>query len=132
MSLQPQAAPDQQLTLLQVMEMAHANAVKKGIWDHANAKSDIESMALVLTEVAECIEVMRLRGYEPTAVWYEGSVATPPDQLRKPEGLPIELADIIIRVCDFAKARGIDLNRAVLAKMRYNESRPQMHGKVIT
>ena len=41
-----------------------------------------------------------------------------------------ELADIIIRVLDTSKARGIDIGRAVEMKMAYNSGRPFMHGKL--
>lgn len=41
-----------------------------------------------------------------------------------------ELADIIIRVLDTAGARGVNIGRAVLLKMAYNETRPHMHGKL--
>jgi NTP pyrophosphatase (non-canonical NTP hydrolase) len=41
-----------------------------------------------------------------------------------------ELADIIIRVLDTSKARGIDIGKAVEMKMAYNSGRPFMHGKL--
>lgn len=41
-----------------------------------------------------------------------------------------ELADIIIRVLDTAGARSINIGRAVDLKMRYNATRPHMHGKL--
>ena len=41
-----------------------------------------------------------------------------------------ELADIIIRVLDTAKARNVDIGRAVILKHLYNASRPHMHGKL--
>lgn len=46
----------------------------------------------------------------------------------KPVGLPSELADIIIRVLDFAAQQKIDMDAAVLEKMEYNATRPQRHG----
>lgn len=48
--------------------------------------------------------------------------------VQKPEGLPSELADIVIRVFDTAQAWGIDLTEAVMMKHRYNISRPFRHG----
>ena len=44
------------------------------------------------------------------------------------EGIPIELADVIIRVLDMACDLGIDIEAAVEAKMAYNATRPHMHG----
>lgn len=40
-----------------------------------------------------------------------------------------ELADLVIRIADYSGRFGIDLGGAVLAKMRYNATRPHMHGK---
>ena len=48
----------------------------------------------------------------------------------KPEGVPIELADAVIRICDFCGLHGIDLEAAIEAKMEYNRGRPRRHGKV--
>lgn len=41
-----------------------------------------------------------------------------------------EMADIIIRVLDMAKACHVDIGRAVILKHLYNASRPHMHGKL--
>lgn len=40
-----------------------------------------------------------------------------------------EFADLQIRLADTAGELGIDLESHVLAKLRYNESRPHKHGK---
>lgn len=46
----------------------------------------------------------------------------------KPEGIPTELADIIIRVLDVCAYLGIDIEDAIADKMNYNEHRPHRHG----
>lgn len=46
----------------------------------------------------------------------------------KPEGIPSELADIVIRVLDIADHYGIDLQQAILDKHSYNVTRPYKHG----
>jgi NTP pyrophosphatase (non-canonical NTP hydrolase) len=46
----------------------------------------------------------------------------------KPEGIPTELADIIIRVLDICANWGIDISAAIADKMAYNETRPYRHG----
>jgi hypothetical protein len=46
----------------------------------------------------------------------------------KPEGVPAELADIVIRVGDAADEYGIDLGQEVLLKQAYNSTRPNKHG----
>jgi hypothetical protein len=47
---------------------------------------------------------------------------------RKPAGIPIELADCIIRILHFSGKHGIDIAEAVREKMEYNETRPFKHG----
>jgi NTP pyrophosphatase (non-canonical NTP hydrolase) len=47
----------------------------------------------------------------------------------KPEGFPVELADILIRVLDLAGRMDIDLDAVVAEKMRYNAGREYLHGK---
>jgi len=49
----------------------------------------------------------------------------------KPEGVPSEFADIIIRVLDACAAYGIDIDAAITEKMAYNETRPYKHGRVV-
>ncbi len=46
----------------------------------------------------------------------------------KPEGVPIELADVLIRIIDAAEGLGIDLAEDVIEKMTYNEKRSYRHG----
>ena len=49
--------------------------------------------------------------------------------LFKPEGVPSELADTIIRVADFAWTEGFDLSGIILEKLEFNATRPHKHGK---
>jgi len=39
-----------------------------------------------------------------------------------------ELADVVIRIADFCGSMGIDLEKQVVAKMAYNETRSYRHG----
>lgn len=45
------------------------------------------------------------------------------DKLDHREGLEVELADAIIRICDLAGALGYDLGGAIVEKMRFNAAR---------
>jgi NTP pyrophosphatase (non-canonical NTP hydrolase) len=50
----------------------------------------------------------------------------------KPEGIPTEMADVVIRIMDMAGYYGIDLEQAIIDKIKYNKTRPYKHGgKVI-
>ena len=47
----------------------------------------------------------------------------------KPEGVPAELADVVIRCFDMADYYGINLEAAIIEKMEFNKTRPYKHGK---
>lgn len=46
----------------------------------------------------------------------------------KPEGIPSEFADIIIRTLDCCAMYNIDIDSIIQEKMRYNKQRPYKHG----
>lgn len=46
----------------------------------------------------------------------------------KPEGFPIEIADLVIRVFHVAAYYGINLEEMIAIKMGYNKTRPYRHG----
>jgi len=63
--------------------------------------------------------------------WHRGeSIALEdlPVRIRKPEGIPSEMADIVIRVLDFCYRHQIDLEEVLLEKLAYNETRGHRHG----
>jgi NTP pyrophosphatase (non-canonical NTP hydrolase) len=48
--------------------------------------------------------------------------------IQKPEGIPIELADCIIRILDFCAYAGIDIEESIRIKNEYNKTRSYRHG----
>ena len=90
-------------------------------------------LLLIVSEVAEAQDEIRQgraadETYYPTAP--EGPVELEAAERRyKPEGVPSEIADIVIRCFDFAATEGFDLGQIILEKLAYNETRPFMHGK---
>ncbi|KKL77801.1 hypothetical protein LCGC14_2031250 [marine sediment metagenome] len=110
-----------------LIDQSHGIAKDKGWWNEE--RTFLEQAALYVTEVAEAIEEWR-GGHGMTEIYYEygdgeiKSMEPPP----KPEGIPIELADILIRVADTCGKYGIDLDHAIWLKLRYNETRPYRHG----
>lgn len=88
---------------------------------------------LIVSEAAEAHDEIRNgraadETYYPTAVneWPEGEPAPGPF---KPEGVPSEIADGIIRGFDYFHRNGIDGAGIILEKLVYNASRPYKHGK---
>jgi hypothetical protein len=47
----------------------------------------------------------------------------------KPEGVPSEIADAVIRCFDFAYTEGFSLADIILEKLQYNATRERLHGK---
>lgn len=95
---------------------AHEMAINKG-W-HDCRRTAPELLCLIHSELSEALEECR-NGHEFTAIYYNGP---------KPEGVPIELADAVIRIADMCGAFGIDLAKAIEMKMAYNATRPRRHG----
>jgi hypothetical protein len=52
----------------------------------------------------------------------------PSNHIPEFSGIEEELADIIIRVCNYAYAKKFRLGSAILAKMDYNGNREYKHG----
>lgn len=52
----------------------------------------------------------------------------PDDHIPEFSGVEAELADVVIRILDYAEARGLRLAEAIEAKILYNSTRPRRHG----
>lgn len=128
-------------TISALQARAFEQAKAKGFHDHKPATdreqiaSDAEKIALMHSELSEALEELR-NGRPVDENWYRagtvgGSFQAFDDDgkpLRKPEGVPAELADTVIRILDFCGARGINLEAAIIEKLDYNATRGRMHG----
>lgn len=100
------------------MQMAHQTATEKG-W-HDEPRTLVEEIALMHSELSEAVEEIRA-GHSPTLIYYAGDN-------EKPEGVAVELADVLIRIFDSCAERGIPLVEALALKQAYNRTRPHRHG----
>lgn len=55
----------------------------------------------------------------------------PDDHIPKFTGVEAEFADAIIRLMDMSVGYGLDVSGAIVAKMKYNVTRPYKHGKKV-
>jgi hypothetical protein len=91
----------------------HQNAINHGWWE--NERNDGELIALIHSELSECLEALRHGNPESEKI---------PGFCHAVE----ELADAQIRIMDMAEARGWDLSGAILAKHGHNGYRRFKHG----
>ena len=104
--------------LLLLQEKIHANAIRHGFWSE-DQPSIPEKLALIHSEVSEALEEYRNQNMEV----YAGENG-------KPEGFPIELADVVIRCLDLAEWLGIEMETVINFKMAFNKQRGYLHGKL--
>lgn len=80
-----------------------------------------EFIALVHSELSEALEHYRNNLMLNTELEIQG----------KPDGVPVELADAVIRIAGFCEDHNIDLEGAIGRKMSYNRTRPYKHGNKV-
>lgn len=101
--------------LMELARQSHEVARSKGF----DGQTVPETMALFHSEVSEAFEEWRNgRGMHEV---YESAGG-------KPEGYPIELADLQIRLAHHVAENRIDLVGAIRKKATYNKTRPFRHG----
>lgn len=101
-------------------------------WFQAEGRNFGESIALMHCELSEALDEWR-KGSPVNEVYYDEVTtkvsATTPGHTDKPEGVPIEFADLILRVLLECAREGIDIDEAIRLKMYYNNGRQWKDGQ---
>ena len=105
------------MTIKEWSEDIHKNAKAHGWWDDPRRPGEL--LMLVVSEVSEAFEEVR-KGKSMTETYYSEN--------GKMEGVPSELADVVIRIMDMCEHYGIDLEKVIKEKHEYNKTRHYKHG----
>lgn len=92
----------------------------RGLYAGANLRNYYAmKIGLMMSEAAEALEELR-SGRAVDETYYAGE---------KPEGVPSEIADVVIRAYDFAYEAGFDLDGIIEEKLAFNATRGVRHGR---
>lgn len=119
----------------ELRDKIYQNAKAKGFWDKERNMG--EALMLIVTELAEALEVHRASGQLPEFTEGQKLSLEKMSDETFPETFAImvkdtfhdEMADVLIRVLDLCGGYNIDIDWHVKMKMRYNATRARLHGK---
>jgi NTP pyrophosphatase (non-canonical NTP hydrolase) len=94
-------------------EIVNNIAVEHGWWK--GERNDGEMIALMHSELSEALEALR-----------HGNPAS--EHIPQFTGVEEELADVVIRIMDYALAKKHRVAEAIVAKIAFNAGREYMHG----
>lgn len=124
-------------TLNKLRDEFHEYAINKGFWDKERETGTL--LMLCVSELAEAMEADRINRYARLIDFdlcmcgvldedFEDQfIIHFRDKIK--DSMEDELADTIIRILDLCGAKGIDIEKHIELKMKYNATRERMHGK---
>lgn len=109
------------VTFTQAISESYTNAREKGFHDIGQSFGD--KLMLAVSELAEALEEYR-NGCGLDQIYF----VLDKDGRPKPEGVPVEIADCLIRLFDNCGYYEIPIIQAYTLKTAYNKTRPHLHG----
>lgn len=110
--------------MAEVYEINEAN----GWFEDIEQRTFGDDVALLHSEVPEMLEAFHDWGMEDATVGEPIQTDDGPVAIPKPEGVGSEAADVLIRLLDVCRRRGIDLVTEFERKNEYNRTRGYRHG----
>lgn len=108
------------MELKDLLNESFNTAKVKGWHDLERTFGDL--IALCHSELSEALEDYR-KQKNVRLIYY--------DKKNKPCGVPVEIADLLIRVFDMCRHLSIPIEDALKVKMEYNKTRPYRHGNKV-
>lgn len=111
----------------------HTAAKDKGFWDSERETGTL--LMLCVSELSEALEadrkdrVANLQTFEKRQEYQLDHPFKECFEKYIKDTFEDELADTVIRILDLCGARGIDLEKHINLKLKYNATRERMHGK---
>ena len=119
------------MNLNELAKQIHKNAVNKGFYE--NPKETGTLLMLIVSELGEALEADRKNKHSDIKKFTElqfdflGFENSFKQEIK--DTFEDEIADSLIRILDLCAYKGIDIQKHVELKMRYNSTRPNKHGK---
>jgi len=112
----------------------HEDNKRKGFWDSERETGTL--LMLCVSELSEALEADRknrhanVKCFESVdSRWERPSHDAFSFEANIKDTFEDELADTVIRILDLCGARGIDIEKHINLKLKYNRLRERMHGK---
>lgn len=124
------------MNISELIKKAHEYAVEKGFYPEGEERNTGELLMLIVSELGEALEAHRYNRF----VDVKKVVNNPLNSFDFPQWkfnfeacikdtFEDEIADVFIRLFDLCGYLEIDIEKHISAKMAYNKTRPQKHGK---
>ena len=117
------------MQILDMVQVVHDNAKAKGFYDKPLEFGTL--LMLIVSELGEALEADRRGDWQEShgRRTYDDERFIKDFEENFKDHVEDELADAVIRIFDLCGYYGIDIERHIMDKIRYNAQREKLHGK---